>query len=274
VTAGEGDATGRDSSPGRKEEESLAERLRREPRLPLSEALSLFRLALQSIRELHQSGAVHRDLRPENIILGADGSVKVAPFAPANLMEPDPDICRRERLSSSPSFMSPEAALGKRLDQRSDIYSLGAILYRMVTGVAPFEAESARDGVSKVVTEPLKPARALLQSIPTSISEYISLLMRKEPRMRIGSAGEALSLLESLEKAEAKRALEKPGPRRLVPALLLALLGAFTWALPPGSWNDGTRRAAEAKSHAPEVKAHAGSLPTQGGRMDVHATSE
>src|SRR5688572_26826817 len=117
--------------------ESLASRLRREKCLPVPEALRIFRAVAEGLAYAHLNGIVHRDVKPDNVLLGDDGSVKIVDFGLACVMEGDPNLSRSGTILGSPNFMSPEQATGQRVDQRTDIYSLGATLYQMVTGVPP-----------------------------------------------------------------------------------------------------------------------------------------
>lgn len=178
------------------EGESLAARLEREGPLPIGEALRIFRSVARGIRHAHARGIVHRDVKPDNILLGRDGSVKVADFGLARVLESDPSLSKTGMIIGSPNFMSPEQALGeKSVDQRTDIYSLGALLYAMVVGTPPFSGENALTVMYKVVREPLKPPHVANPSVPLGLSQFICLLMRKDRARRIGSVDEILAIL-------------------------------------------------------------------------------
>jgi hypothetical protein len=178
--------------------ESLAARLQRDRRLPIPEALRIFRAVAEGIAHAHSNGIIHRDIKPDNILLGEDGSVKLVDFGLARVLEADTTLSRTGTIFGSPNFMSPEQALGKPVDQRTDVYSLGATLYQMLTGVPPFLAPTSISVVCKVVREPLAPPHAVNAAIPLPLSRYVCHLMRKDVEKRARSVTEALSILERL----------------------------------------------------------------------------
>jgi serine/threonine protein kinase len=179
--------------------ESLASRLRREKCLPVPEAIRIFRAVAEGLAYAHLNGIVHRDVKPDNVLLGDDGSVKIVDFGLACVMEGDPNLSRSGTILGSPNFMSPEQATGQRVDQRTDIYSLGATLYQMVTGVPPFEASSSVGVVCKVVREALRAPNEVNTSVPAALSRYVCYLMRKEREKRPSTLGEAIAALAKLE---------------------------------------------------------------------------
>ena len=211
--------------------ESLASRLRREQRLEASEALRIFKEVAEGIQHAHSTGIVHRDIKPDNILLGNDGGVKVVDFGLACMVEGDPNLSRTGTVLGSPNFMSPEQATGQRVDKRTDIYSLGATLYHMLTGAPPFQASSSIGIVCKVVREPLRPPHETNPMVPLQLSRFVCQLMNKDREKRIPSMGEALSILERLETGGQLCPTPKRWFRRqlvtvatiLVAALLLAM---------------------------------------------------
>jgi len=120
------------------EGESLRERLRREARLPVDEAIAIARELADALQYAHDAGIIHRDVKPENILL-AGGHARLADFgiAQANATTPGPPLTQTGFVIGTTRYMSPEQALGLPLDNRSDIYSLGCVLYEMLTGSAP-----------------------------------------------------------------------------------------------------------------------------------------
>ncbi len=249
--------------------ESLASRLRREQRLEPTEALRIFKAVAEGIQHAHSTGIVHRDIKPDNILLGNDGGVKIVDFGLACMVEGDPNLSRTGTVLGSPNFMSPEQATGQRVDKRTDIYSLGATLYHMLTGAPPFQASSSIGVVCKVVREPLRPPHEANSTVPIQLSRLVCQLMNKDREKRISSMGEALSILERLEAGGQLR----PTPKRwfhrplvtvttiLVTALLLAmayLAGPWGGAGPTvnassgGSQGPPSRVASDADALAPE----------------------
>jgi len=227
--------------------ESLAARLRREKRLKVREALRIFRAVGEGIAYAHSKGIVHRDIKPDNILLGEDGGVKIVDFGLACMIEGDPNLSRTGTILGSPNFMSPEQALGKRVDQRTDIYSMGATLYRSLTGVPPFQASSSIGVVCKVVKEALRPPHESNPELPAAISRYVCYLMRKDHTKRVGSVVEALDVLERLEKRGLGRPAWRPAKRFAMAAAAIVVTAALLaigyvsgpWNRPSASANSG-----------------------------------
>src|SRR6185437_9930080 len=138
------------------EGQSLRERLGQTGRLPLNEALRITREVAQALEYAHEHGIVHRDIKPENILLTKDGHTLVTDFGVARPAdEIAPHLTGAGIVVGTPSYMSPEQAAGDaQVDRRSDVYSLGCVLYEMVTGQTPFPGTTARAIVTKQLTEP------------------------------------------------------------------------------------------------------------------------
>jgi serine/threonine-protein kinase len=178
--------------------ESLRRRLEREGALPLDEALRIARQVGSALSFAHQQGIVHRDIKPENILLRGDIAY-VADFGVALALR----SVDQERLTSTghslgtPAYMSPEQASGDhRLDERSDIYSLGGVLYEMMAGSPPFEG-SMRAVVARILTEPPVRLRAIRPAVPEAIEAIVSRAMAKIPADRFRTVGEFVVALES-----------------------------------------------------------------------------
>jgi serine/threonine-protein kinase len=124
------------------EGESLRAKLARERQLPLDEALRITREAGQGLQYAHEHGVVHRDVKPENLLLTTDGNTLVADFGIARALQPDAGDARLTETGmavGTPAYMSPEQASGdKSIDARTDVYSLAAVLYEMLAGEPPF----------------------------------------------------------------------------------------------------------------------------------------
>ena len=213
------------------EGESLGARLRRDGKLSIAEALKIYRAAGEGIAHANEKAIIHRDIKPDNILLGSDGSVKIVDFGLARVLEGDSSVSRTGTIVGSPSFMSPEQALGKKLDARTDVYSLGATLYQMVTGVSPFPAEGTIEAVWKVVKEPLRPPHLVNRQVSEALSRYIHELMRKDLRKRPQSVPHALNLLHEIETTGSS---VRPRQRRLwlvvtLLVVVLPLLAAAVW---------------------------------------------
>jgi eukaryotic-like serine/threonine-protein kinase len=145
----------------------------------------------------HEHGIVHRDVKPQNVLLGEAGEAKVADFGIA-LAASTSTTSGTNRVFGTASYMSPEQALGERVGPASDLYSLGVVLYEMLTGTLPFEAEGALAMAMKHVTEePIAP-RKRDPHVPEAMEALVMGLLAKAPEDRCGSAFE---LAEELRKA-------------------------------------------------------------------------
>src|SRR6185436_14937696 len=158
------------------EGESLRDRLRRESQLPLDDALQITREVADALSYAHSQGIVHRDIKPGNILLSR-GHALVADFGIARALQ----VADTEQLTATgmavgtPAYMSPEQAGGtSSVDGRSDLYSLGCVLYEMLTGEVPYTARTPQAVIAKRVIEPLPRVRTLRQSVPESVEQAIN----------------------------------------------------------------------------------------------------
>jgi serine/threonine protein kinase len=263
--------------------ESLATRLRREQRLSAQDALRVFRAVAEGIQHAHTNGIVHRDIKPDNILLGSDGSVKIVDFGLACVIESDPNLSRTGTILGSPNFMSPEQATGQRVDKRTDVYSLGATLYQMLTGLPPFQASSSIGVVCKVVREPLRPPHELNASIPTPLSRFVCHLMNKDREKRIPTIRDAIAQLDRLENGAALSAAPRSLLYRpaltlatvLVAALLIAmayLAGPWRGSVPSASANGASGSTPPSQTSSPAQTSIVGPERQEEGRGAETAT--
>jgi TolB-like protein len=156
------------------EGESLRDRLRRERQLGVEDALRITREAAQALQYAHDHGVVHRDIKPENLLLTKDGNTLVADFGIARAVAGDEHLTQTGMSVGTPAYMSPEQASGdKALDARTDIYSLGAVLYEMLAGEPPFTGPSAQAIIVKRLTEPVPSVRKVRPSVPEAVEEAL-----------------------------------------------------------------------------------------------------
>src|SRR5262249_52863319 len=147
--------------------ESVRDRLRREHRLPMEEALRITREAALALHYAHEQGVVHRDIKPENLLLTKDGSTLVADFGIARALGGDERWTQAGSSMGTPAYMSPEQAnADQALDARSDVYSLACVLYEMLAGEPPFTGSTAAAIVTKWLTEPIPSVRAVRPDVP------------------------------------------------------------------------------------------------------------
>jgi serine/threonine protein kinase len=193
--------------------EPLDERLKREGRLPLAEALRIARETAQGLAAAHKRGLMHRDIKPANLWLEEEsGRVRILDFGLARSVGGENQLTQQGAIVGTPAYMAPEQAAGQEIDARCDLFSLGCVLYRMCTGKAPF---SGRDSVSTLVavaTEtPLTP-RQVDANIPEVVSRYIMQMLAKSPDGRPASAQAVVDELRRLEAAQSQDGMSSPPP--------------------------------------------------------------
>ena len=156
------------------EGESLRDRLRRERQLPVGDALRIAGEAARALGYAHMHGVVHRDVKPENILLTRDGSTLVADFGIARALGGDDGLTQTGMAVGTPAYMSPEQAAGDRaIDGRTDQYSLASVLYEMLAGEAPWTGPTAQAIAAKRLTEPAPSVRAVRPNVPGPVDEAI-----------------------------------------------------------------------------------------------------
>jgi hypothetical protein len=183
----------------------LSEELTRRQRLPPVEALAITRQVLEALAEAHTLGIVHRDLKPANVFLsqvhGGRVMAKVMDFGIAGIESTaNTKLTMQGAVMGTPAYMSPEQAQGKAVDPRSDLYSLGVVLYEMLVGKPPFEADSA---VSLLVAHVSTAPPRLLDTTPAlaqtrGLQDLLDALLHKNPDKRPGSAQATLDMVDGL----------------------------------------------------------------------------
>lgn len=193
----------------------LREVMRERPLVPLDEALQIVRQVADALSEAGAKGVVHRDIKPSNIMIDPMGRAYVTDFGVACFEEASEKLTQTGLFLGTPEYASPEQASGLSLDVRSDIYSLGAVLYRMVSGRAPVTGESPLAIVVKISTEPVTPISQVNPSIPQHICRLIDKMMAKEvdarylsPKVLLDDVDRCIRLLK--EKKDAAAASEDP----------------------------------------------------------------
>ncbi len=210
--------------------ESLDDRLKREERLAPAEALRIAREAAEGLAAAHERGLVHRDIKPGNIWLeSVGGRVKLLDFGLAKAMDEAADLTHQGTITGTPQYMSPEQTRGGAVMPRSDLFSLGCVLYQMLTGVAPFRGPDPIATLLAVAAErPVSPEK-VVPGVPRAISELVLRLLAKAPEDRPESARAVVEAIRVIERASlAPAAPRRPGRAALVFAgavVLAALAG-------------------------------------------------
>jgi eukaryotic-like serine/threonine-protein kinase len=216
------------------EGESLRERLQDErelrgvARLPVATAVELGIQIAEALVYLHEHGVVHRDLKPENIMLLRNGRVKLMDLGIAlDLGLRRMTWAGLSQVTGTPDYMAPEQIKGKRGDTRTDLYSVGAIVYEMLTGEVPFPGTNVYSAMQAKLHDPLTPPRQIRPDIPPGLEAVVLRALERDPRDRPQGARELREWLAN-PAAMALADQERPRPRRVqIPALprwLLVLL--------------------------------------------------
>jgi eukaryotic-like serine/threonine-protein kinase len=157
--------------------------------LPLPRACAWIAHAAEALDIAHKRGVIHGDVKPANILITNDGKVKLTDFGMARVARRE---ARESALLGTPAYWCPEQIMGRAQDARSDIFSLGVVLYEMVTGTRPFAAESLQGICNRVLSSTPNAVSQLQPSIPVAFDEIISSCLAKNPDQRLAS-GEALA---------------------------------------------------------------------------------
>ena len=165
------------------------------------EAVEIIKQACHALEAAHSVGVIHRDLKPQNIMCDGSGRVLVMDFGLARTLGGD-GMTQTGALVGTMEYMSPEQALAKELDQRSDLFTLGLILYEMLVGVTPFHAESAVASLIKRNSERAIPVSDQDGTIPRALSDIVSKCLERDPNLSYQNAAELLRDLEAWKDKE------------------------------------------------------------------------
>jgi serine/threonine-protein kinase len=176
------------------EGESLRDRLNRERQLPVAEAVRIAREIAGALDYAHRHGVVHRDIKPENILM-SDGHALVADFGIARALEGGA-VTQTGMVIGTPTYMSPEQAGGAAVDARTDVYSLGAMLYEMLVGEPPFTGPTTAVILGRVMTETPRPIRNTRPSTPAALEAIVNRALARLPADRFSTAADFAAALD------------------------------------------------------------------------------
>jgi serine/threonine protein kinase len=180
--------------------------------LDLQSAVDIALQVSEGLARAHEAGIVHRDIKSDNIMVTRDGHAKILDFGLAKLLDPEPGSVdqdsARETLTKTRagvvlgtiSYMSPEQARGRAVDPRSDIFSLGIVLYEMVTGELPFHGASALDTLHAIAYEEIRPVTVVRKNLPGDVHRVVSRCLRKRPEDRYPSSESLAADLKILKR--------------------------------------------------------------------------
>jgi serine/threonine-protein kinase len=224
------------------EGETLAELIRRRRRLPADEAVAFALQAAAGVAHVHEAGLVHRDLKPQNLLVRGDGTLKVADFGIAWAAE-STRLTHAGTVLGTAEYLAPEQAVGGDVSAAADVYSLGAVLYETLTGRTPHTFASLAEIVEKQRTEPVIPVRELEPAVPRELEDVVMRCLARDPRYRPPDAGAVAAALAGLApdaptrplaRETATAPLRTPAPRvtpRLAAAAAALVLLAVAVAL-------------------------------------------
>ncbi|MDE3178715.1 MAG: tetratricopeptide repeat protein [Acidobacteriota bacterium] len=181
--------------------------LKEQGRLPTAQIVAIGRELCAALEAAHNEGVVHRDLKPQNVMIDQEGHALVSDFGLAKSLEAESSMMTRAgEVLGTPRYMSPEQVEGKPADDRSDIYALGLIVYEMATGDSPFPGDSAAQMMVQRLTVKPKDPRVLNPDLPPYLSKIILRCLEVDPARRYGSASEILSDLDAAHASKSSQA--------------------------------------------------------------------
>jgi eukaryotic-like serine/threonine-protein kinase len=183
---------------------TLKRRIQDEGSLPVDEAVAYAIEIGRGLTAAHARKLVHRDVKPQNVLIDPDGRAKVTDFGIARSLE-SKGLTATGRVLGTTDYVSPEQAMGEDVDERSDVYSLGVVLYEMLTGEVPFQAETQVGVAMKHVNEPMPDVQAKRPEVSASVAAVVDRATTKDPRDRYSTVAEAVRDLEQTLEVEAAR---------------------------------------------------------------------
>ncbi|MEO0108575.1 MAG: serine/threonine-protein kinase, partial [candidate division WOR-3 bacterium] len=180
---------------------TLAAEIARRGRIPWLELAPPIAQVVAALAHAHSLGVIHRDLKPANILLTRTGEAKLTDFGLAFARD-SAQVTMDGFVVGTPAYMSPEQARGRRTDERTDIFSLGVVMYEALTGQNPFQAGSVADSLSLVLRLEPRPVREIVSDLPVELERLLQQMLAKDPEERLGKMGEVGQMLDALRFAQ------------------------------------------------------------------------
>jgi serine/threonine protein kinase len=196
------------------EGETLAEVLARRGRLPPDEVLTLALQACRGLQHAHDAGLVHRDVKPQNLLLRADGTLKLVDFGIARAAE-ETRLTQAGTILGTAAYLSPEQAAGEEVTAVADVYSLGVVLYELLTGRTPYTFETLAELAHEQEVQPIEPIAVLAPDVPEALEDVVMRCLARNPSYRPGSAAELAAQLRAALPGD--RATAETAPLEVAP---------------------------------------------------------
>ena len=180
----------------------LKELLRTRGRLPVDATISVGKQLCRALEAAHEQGIIHRDVKPQNILVAPDGLVKVMDFGIARAVERKKGMTQTGLVVGTPEYMAPEQLMGEPIDHRVDLFAAGVVLYECLTGRRPHEGDTPMALVSKVLTEVVVPPHEVAADIPQALSQLVARSLARDPAERPRSAAEMYEALARIAAEE------------------------------------------------------------------------
>jgi serine/threonine-protein kinase len=178
---------------------SLRALLDREGVLPLAAALAIGKQLFRALDVAHDAGILHRDIKPQNLMVQPDGTLKVMDFGIARAITRASGLTQAGVVMGTPEYMAPEQLLGEAIDARSDLFSAGVVLFECVTGRRPIEAESPAVLIARLLRDPMPTAASIAPGVPRDLSDLLARLLARDPQQRPERGSRVFEALQVME---------------------------------------------------------------------------